>query len=263
MQPSLAELERALAARILARESPGLDAQLRVPAGADVAARLAIHVEGYPARILASLREAFPALAQILGAATFAALAQRYARAIPAELRNLNRVGEALAAFLERDPASADLPFLAALAELEWAVQRCVHAEWLRAFDASACAGWTLDDWARARVRFQPGLALVCAPWPLRELRETRLRERSEIDVDLVDRSDRVLVYRRGFEVAVESIAPGEALALRWLRAGDALGAVAGRLAAAGEQSSDVTRCFERWARLGLVVGCETEGTAH
>lgn len=257
MRPSLAELQRALAARILGEVEPPLDGWIRVPPDADASARLAVHVDGYPARIREALRETFPAVAQILGDGSFAALADRYAAVLPSELRNLNSVGAALPAFLESDRSSEELPFLPALAELEWAVDRCFHADLLPAFDASSCSEWSLEDWGRARIGFQPGLALVCAPWPLRELRETRRIERSKIDVDLIDRFDRLLVYRRGFEVVVESIGAAEAEAIASLRDRAPLGEVAAKLADAGAEPQSVAEYFGRWASLGLVVSCE------
>jgi hypothetical protein len=257
MQPSLAELQRALAARILAGEGSGLDAWIRVPSEADSAARVAVYVQGYPARIREALRETFPAMAHILGDGSFAAFADRYARELPSDTRNLNLVGADLPAYLESDRVSDALPFLPALAELEWAVDRCFHADLLRAFDPSTCSGWSLDDWERVKIGFQPGLALVCAPWPLRELRETYRCERSEIDVDVVDRCDQVLVYRRGFDVVVESIGAAEAAAVAALRSGELLGEVIAQLAASGAEPESVVGYFSRWASLELVVSCE------
>ena len=257
MPPSLADLQRALAGHIVAGEGPDLDAWIRVPSGADPAARVAVYVQGYPARIREALRETFPAVAHILGDGSFAALADGYARGVPADLRNLNVVGAALPEYLESDRASEDLPFLPALAELEWAVDRCFHADLLAAFEPSICSGWSLEDWGRAKIGFQPGLALVCAPWPLRELRETCRSERSEIDVDLIDRHDRVLVYRRGFEVAVESIGAAEAKAIASLQNQESLGEVTQKLAGTGAEPGSVAGFFGRWVSLGLVISCE------
>ncbi len=258
MRPSLAELQRSLAARIVDGEGADLDAWICVPSEADPAARVAVYVQGYPARIREALRETFPAVAHILGEGSFAALATRYVKCLPADLRNLNLVGAALAAHLESDRASDDLPFLPALAELEWAVERCFHADLLVAFEPSVCSGWSLDDWGRAKVGFQPGLAIVCAPWPLRELRETCQSERSEIDVNLVDRHDRVLVYRRGFEVVVESVGAAEAQAIESLQNRELLGEVTAKLAGSGAEPGSVVGFFGRWVSLGLVVSCES-----
>jgi len=114
-----------------------------------------------------------------------------------------------------------------------------------------------MEDWGRAKIEFQPGLALICAPWPLRELRETCQSERSEIDVDLVDRYDRVLVYRRGFEVVVESIGVAEAEAIESLQNREPLGEVTAKLAGSGAEPGSVIGFFGRWVSLGLVVSCE------
>jgi hypothetical protein len=257
MRPSLAELQRALAGRIMVGEGSDLDAWISVPSDANPAARVAVYVDGYPARIREALRETFPAVAHILGDGAFAALAARYAKRVPADLRNLNLVGAALPAYLELDRVSDDLPFLPALSELEWAVDRCFHADLLAAFEPSVCSGWSLEDWGRARIGFQPGLVLVCAAWPLRELRETRECERSEIDVNLVDRCDRLLVYRRGFEVVVESIGAAEAQALQSLQEGEVLGEVTAKLEDSGAEAGSVVDFFGRWISLGLVVSCE------
>jgi hypothetical protein len=262
MSPSLAELERALAARILGGTDPAVERWVRVPAGADAGARLAVHTAGYPARVTESLREAFPATALILGDGSFASLGERYAAQLPAELRNLNDAGAALSAFLRSDPLGDRLPFLPDLARLEWAVVECFHSELTEPFDASVCAGWGMDDWAEARVEFQPGMALVRSAWPIRELREARHRERSAIDVDLTDRPDRVLVSRRGFEVAVETVEAIEALAIERLLAGDRLGEVTAHLAAAGAEVDAVAHLFGRWASLGLVAACRSPRTA-
>ena len=257
MRPSLADLQRSLAARIVDGQGPDLDDWIGVPSDADPAARVAVYVQGYPARIREALSETFPAVAHILGDGSFSALAARYAKSLPADLGSLNIVGEALPTHLESDRASDDLPFLPALAELEWAVDRCFHGELLAAFEPSVCSGWSLEDWGRAKIGFQPGLALVCAPWPLRELRETCGCERSEIDVNLVDRHDRVLIYRRDFEVVVESVGAAEAEAIESLQNRELLGDVTAKLAGSGAEPGSVVGFFGRWVSLGLVVSCE------
>lgn len=256
MSPSLVELERAVAANILTGEGPDVADWIRVPADADVAARFAVYVDGYPARVTESLRETFPAVANILGEGSFAALVARYLAHVPAGERNLNYVGSALPAHLRSDKLRDDLPFLPDLAQLEWAATVCFHAKLATAFDASVCSGWRMEDWGRARIEFQPGLALLRSPWPLRELRETRHVERSKIDVDLVGRPDRVLVRRQGFEVVVESIGEIEAEAVERLLAGAPLGDTMARLAGSGVTPETVFEFFGRLFSLGLIVSC-------
>ena len=80
--PSLRELQRALSAHIVAGDGPPLDAWIRVPAGADSAARIAVYTDGYPARVTEALRETYPALANILGDGSLAGLSDRYRGAL-------------------------------------------------------------------------------------------------------------------------------------------------------------------------------------
>jgi hypothetical protein len=256
--PSLSELQHAVAERILGSPSPAVEDWIRLPPGVDCATRLAIYTDGYPARLAESLAESYPAVANILGAGSFAALASRYGEHPRSEVRNLNYVGVDLPSFLQSDSASEELPFLPDLARLEWAVLECFHARSEEPFDAAACRGrgrdWAMDDWALARVEFQPGVAVLRSPWPIRELRDTRDQEREDIDVDLVERPDCVLVYRQGFDVISEALEAPDACALERLKQGAPLGVVTAELAQAGAQGERVAQLFARWSSLGLVT---------
>ena len=75
--------------------------------------------------------------------------------------------------------------------------------------------------------------------------------------MDLVDRHDRVLVYRRGFDVAIESIGAAEAEAVESLQNRELLGDAIAKLAGSGAEPGSVVGFFSRWVSLGLVVSCE------
>jgi len=252
--PSLRELQHAFAAQIVAGDGPPLDDWIRVPAGADPAARIAVYTDGYPARVTAALRETYPALANILGDGSLAALCDRYRGALRDEPENLNYVGAELPRFLRTDRLTEQLAFLPDLAELEWAVTRCFHAAAGAPFDATRCRRWSFDDWQRAQIRFQPGLALLRSRWPLRALHATRNEDRSEIDVDLEQGGECVVVFRRGFEVAVEAAPPREADAIEAFQTGATLGEVSERLARADAGGDEVVELFQRWVELGLIA---------
>jgi hypothetical protein len=252
--PTLLELQRALAAHVVDGEGPALDAWISLPPGADPAARIAVYSAGYPARVTEALHESFPALAKILGDNAFAELSDRYRDVLRAEPRNLNDVGVDLPRFLRTDPASESLPFLPDLAALEWALTRSFHAAVTQRFDPKECSDWTLEDWPRARLDFQPGLALLRSRWPLRALHATREQERAEIDVDLEQGGESVLVFRRGYEVAVEAVTEREAIAIEAFLAGRTLGEVSELLARADAADDEVVALFQRWVSLELVA---------
>ncbi len=263
----LAEQQRAMAADILgspARDgSPALTASIRLPLGVDVETRLDIHRQGYPARIAEALEESFPAIATILGGESFHSLAGDYTAGIRKEPSNLNSIGANLPAFLARSELTRSLPFLPDLAGLEWAVVECFHAERHPPFDMSVCSDWSLDDWSEAKIEFQPATRLLRSAWPIRELRDAREVERSEIDIDLVDRPDQVLVYRADFDVVTESLDDSDALIFESLARGCRLGEVSLTLAEAGAAPARMSELFARWTASGLVRDCRVgEGLA-
>jgi hypothetical protein len=259
---TLRDVQRWLADVILAsdaeRAGPG---PVAAPPRGTIAERLHAYVDGYPARVHEALAEAFPAVAHLVGAAAFADLARRYLPRVPAGVYSLGEVGRALPDFLAADPLGADLPFLADLARLEWAVQRAFHAHLLPPFDAACVAGWTPDDWAEARVRFQAGTACVASAWPIRTLRDAQKTPREEIDVLLEGRPETVVVHRVDLRVACDPIEAGEAIVLGRLLGGATLGdAVADLSPAAAERLGGWTAS---WVARGLVVACERAGSSR
>ncbi|MCH7600861.1 MAG: putative DNA-binding domain-containing protein [Myxococcales bacterium] len=255
--PSLAELQSAITARILENDDPSLlDEWVLVPRGADPSLRFAIHREGYPARISSSLAEAFPAVANILGDGSLAKLTDRFIDSgLPAE-QNLNRIGRELPVFLASDPLTRNVPFLPDLAALEWAIFECFHSETGRDFDPATVGTLSLADWARTRIAFRPGTAVVTSAWPIRKLWMTRDLDRSEIDVDLSDRPEQALVYRVGFTVETQPLDLLEAHTLERLLDGVHLGEVMTDLSEWGVEPDRVTSFFASWLSLGLVSAC-------
>jgi hypothetical protein len=255
--PTSAEIQRALAERILGGEAPELEAWIDVPRGVDAAKRLAAHINGYPARIEESLGETYPALRHVLGDGDFAELADRYRPHLPPGESNLGFVGSELPAFLTRERLVRDLPFLVDLARLEWAVWGCFHARLVASFEASTCAAWTPDEWSRACVHFQPGVAVVRSRWPVRSLRECRNVAREDVDLDLMNRPENVVVYREGLTVVTRAVADLEAEMLDRLAAGESLGRLAARIADRGASPAAVSTCFTTWADSGLIARCD------
>ncbi len=255
--PTLAELQQGLATLILDGRDVGLERWVSVPTGVDVPTRLGVYTGGYPARLREALLEAFPAVAKIVGDGSLASMVERYRPHVPTGWCNLNFVGRALPDFLLSDRLAEELPFLPDLARLEWCVVECFHARVGEPFDLATAASWELDDWASARIAFQPGVALVSSPWPIHELRAARKRERSEIDVELVGRPQSVWVYRQGFEVVTELLDEVEAGIAQGLLEGRTLGDVMGQMEAESADAGSVLDLFARFATLGLVSACQ------
>ncbi len=204
--PSLRELQRLFAAPILAGAADApevLTEWLALPAGAAPTVRLAVYVEGYPARLGEALGEQFPAVAHLLGGPRFAALVDRYQRAARLESYNLNDAGAELPAFLRDDCIGGELPFLPDLAALEWAMTRSFHAV-AATIDPARLAG---DDAGAAMARLAPAVAVVESRWPIYALWSARATPRDAIDIDL-GVGESVLVCRDGDAVVCQLLTP-------------------------------------------------------
>jgi hypothetical protein len=224
--------------------------------GGHVGERLAVYVDGYPARVQEAIEEQFPALAHVVGPGAFTDLVLRYIERIPLRSYNLNDAGAELPRFLANDPLTAGLPFLPDLAQLEWHVARAFHAFEEPALDPRPLTHWTPEQWERALLRFQPGTALVTSDWPIREIWDCRDTPIETIDIDLNDRPDCVLVRRAGDAVVCESLDVREADALAALMVGHTIGSTIATLADRGEDPTLVSAWFTRWMTLGIVAGC-------
>jgi hypothetical protein len=237
-------------------EPDGLAAVIAPPPHGTTAERLHVYVAGYPARVYEALAEGFPAVAHVVGAGAFAALAERYAVRVPLDSRNLNDAGAALAEFLADDALTRELPFLPDLAALEWRVLRAFHAADVPPLDARMMADWDVENWEHAVLQLQPSVGLVRSAWPIREIWATRDTPLEEIDVALQDRPEHVLIRRHGFAVHCECIGAEEADALAALLSGQRLGDVAAALAARGGDPESVGTWFARWMAWGVIAGC-------
>lgn len=236
-----------------------LDGWIAVPAPAVAAERLQVHVNGYPARLLESLNEAFPALAHVVGIRAFGAMTERYVERVRPRSYNLNHAGEFLVDFLTRDPLTTDYAFLTDLAQLEWRVARAFHSFDIAPIEAASLATWTLRDWDRAVLHFQPSLALVRSKWPILDIWRHRETPLGEIDIELRDRPQDVLVYRGGLAVQCVEVNGEQPHALAALIAGSSLGDVSRALSERDVDGSQVSTWFATWMRDGLIVGASRD----
>jgi hypothetical protein len=250
-----------LAARLLGSAAgelrdPGrpLDRCLHVPPDADIAARLAVHAGGYPARLHEALAETYPAVARWVGPDGFAALVRRYADTVALTSYNLNEAGAALPQFLVDDPLARAQPFVPDLAALEWRVAVAFHAEECASLDPRAL-GWGVDDWTSAVLSFQPAVAVVASPFPLLELWSAREGSPVSPAPDASEDCEHVIVRRTGWVVRCETISAAEARALTRMLAGQPLAAVAAALAEDGCDPAVVSRWFGRWIADAMVIG--------
>lgn len=246
-EPSLEQVQRWMISRILPPERSGVagvEVELNPQAGDPGAERLSVYSGGYLARMEEALEEATPAVRHVVGRKGFHALAHGYAAQYPSHSYNLSRAGLHLPEFLKTYPLTAELPFLPDLARLEWAIVEAFHAFDQPPLGPAPLSALPAEDWERIRLVFQPSLQLVASAWPILDIWEARNRPVTEVCVDLVNRPQRVMVYRQALQVRCELLDDRQDAALKALLSGKPL----------GELPDLVPDWFSRWATAGLVV---------
>jgi hypothetical protein len=235
MTPSLRELQQGFAADVLGDTDTVL---VHVQDGVFAAAR---HFQIYRNNTFANLTDAlaacYPVIQRLVGEGFFGFLADGYIRHHPPRSGNLHDFGAALAEFIATFEPARSLPYLPDVARLEWAWQRSYHAQDAASLAPERLASVPAQDYARIVLRLHPSAVLLESAFPCRRIWQVnQLEYRGEPTVDLDTGPEQLLILRRGLDVVILTLDPGEYALLRSLDAGLNLGdASAAAFAAAPE----------------------------
>ena len=203
-----------------------------------------------------ALAAAYPVLAQLLGEETMAALARDLWRVHPPTRGDLGWFSAELPDWLAKVAELSDIPYLADVARLEWAVHRAHSAA-----DPSD-APPDLQILASAdpdtlRLHFVAGSAGVASAWPVltlwraHQVAADQPPELAPVREALAEgRAECAWVWRRGHRVELALLSPAERDFNADLQRGAALGPALG---AALER--DPTFSFEQWLTRALREG--------
>lgn len=270
--PDLAAHQRAFARALMRSGSDeggkdGDDA-CTLPFTADAATsvrRLAIHRANSIAAATKALAGSYPVIREVVGEEFFEALARAYWMAMPSRSGDLGDYGDAFDEFLAGFEHVRELPYLADLARLEWAVHRAECAADALPLDAMTLAEVPPDRRSALIFTFIPGTAIIASAYPIARIwslhRDDTLRadaakaDRFDIDWNIAEIA---LVARKGFEVRVVALDAGSAATLRAIQGGETLvDALAAGLAAAERAGTpfDVANASAAWLGDGLFAG--------
>ena len=113
-----------------------------------------------------TLRMAYPVLAQLLGADSFAALSRALWHAHPPARGDLAQWGGDLAGFVSASEQLLEEPYLADVARVEWALHTCAGCA-DRAPEPATFQLLMAHDPAALRLTLAPGCAVLHSAWPV------------------------------------------------------------------------------------------------
>ena len=203
-----------------------------------------------------ALSAAYPVLARLVGEETMAALARDLWHEHPPTRGDLAWFGAELADQLAATPELADVPYLADMARLEWAVHR-THTAADPHDEQPDLQALASEDPDALCVRFVDGCACVASTWPVLTIwRAHQVPAEAEPDLEparealAAGQGEAAWVWRRGHRVDVAALTSAECAFNQDLLAGEALGPALASVSARHPQFS-----FEQWLLRALRDG--------
>jgi hypothetical protein len=225
--PSLRELQQSFAAAVLA--PAGTAPGFAIAGSAPAADRIGIYRNAVFANYRNALRASFPVVLRLVGEPFFNAAVDAFVQANPSASGDLNVYGNAFGDFLGGYPHAADLPYLADVARLEWAVDEAQRAaDRVSALDdvLAALADAAPERLPSTRLRLDPSCRLVASDFPiLRIWQANQPGHEDDDDVSLDEGADHVVVRRGADGVALVRLGAGEYAFLAALAADATFGA--------------------------------------
>ena len=248
MPLALRELQSAVAAHLSGEDRPALVADV-LPG----ARRLSIHRHHMLDSLASALAATFPTVQAVVGADFFRRLARAFIdRSLPTQ-PVLAEYGAGFPVLIAGHDAARDLPYLADVARLDWALNLAFHAPAGGRLAAADLAAVPSDRLPSLRRRLAPGTVVVVSPYPLDGIWAASQPGAAPDPVDLAAGGVCLLVLRRSDDAAFVALSQGEAAFVAALGEGLSLEEAAGR----AETDFDLSACFARLLGLGVFAAMQ------
>jgi hypothetical protein len=227
MPLALRDLQAAFAAHIVDADRADLVAVV-VGDAIPAAARLDVYRHHVFRSLGTALAATFPTVQALVGADFFGSLARTFiAQSLPTQ-PVLAEYGAALPAFLDGYEAVRDLPYLADIARLDWALNLAFHASPGGRLTAADLSGISAERLPAMSIALAAGAALINSRYPLDRIWAASQPGAVEGTVDLNSGAAHLLVLRRPDDSAFVALTAGEAAFVACLADGQSLEVAAG-----------------------------------
>jgi hypothetical protein len=170
-----------------------------------------------------SLRAAFPVVDLMIGGNSFNALARDLWHRHPPERGDLAQWGETLPAFLASNGQLADVPYLADVAKVEWALH-CAASAADAPSDPASFARLSSEDPEMLTLALAPGTVVISSPFPVASLVLAHRNENPSLKEAArrlqQGRAESAVVWRRGLKPQIAQCSGVAATLLRCLLQG-------------------------------------------
>jgi hypothetical protein len=250
---SLRELQQRFAEAVFGGPAVASSFAAGAPALADD--RIGIYRNTIFANYRKALSATYPMVKRLVGGESFHGAVDAFVRTHPSTCGDLNIYGDCFADFLAAYPPAAELPYLADVARLEWAIDEAHRAPDSSRVPEAVLAALSIAPPARLpalRFRLDASCRLVASPFPILRIWQTNQDGYTGDDrVSLGDGGDALLVRRDPHGISLERVFAGDHAWLSALGSGEPLGVAIDR-----GQSADLT--FDLGAALRAHIAAGT-----
>lgn len=242
----LAELQQRFAA--------ALADPAEAPPVASSARRFAIHRNNVRAGIIGVLEARYPVVRRLVGDDFFMGLARAYLDAEPPTSPILMLYGSGFPAFVDSFDGTADVPYLADAARLEWLQHEAFHAADATAIGSSDLAAIPPERVAGVRLILHPSLRLLASPHPALTIWQMNSGPGDVPPAKLAAEAEHVLILRPALDVELRRIDAAVHAFCTALQDGSCLGNAVD-LATSHSSTFDVQRTLAGLIAMGAIVG--------
>lgn len=201
-----------------------------------------------------ALADVYPVLKRLLGEACFEGLARRYSHDYPSPSGNLHDFGEQFPLFLRSLAHLGAWPYLADIAQLEWAYHQIFHAAEQAPLALERLQAIAQTDYSNLRFKLHPASYLIESAYPIQAIWEANQADFSnETTIEVNGNPVCLLVYRQDFIIYMQPLPTAEFAFLQQLMQGRSL-TDAYAAACASLPEFNLIECLQRWLQQGLIV---------
>jgi hypothetical protein len=241
---ALPDLQKAFAGYLAGGDGSELALNVRgdsIPA----AARLRIHRHHVQQSLASALAATFPTVQTLVGGEIFGAVATAFvAGSLPGQ-PVLAEYGAAFPDFVRGYGPLQDLPYLADVARLDWALNVAFYSPDGPRLSATALQDMAPDQLVDLTLDLAPGSALVRSTYPIDRIWQACQPDSDDAPVDLAEGGASLLVLRGGDDATFVALDAAEAAFVAEIRGGATLG-VAAEAGLATGRAFDLSKCFGR-----------------
>ena len=217
----LAELQRAFQSHVLEDNvsiAGSIAGQINGSPEMPVPVRLEVYSEAYSLRLIEALGANFPQLQRLLGEASFAEVARRYITQYPSMHFSVRWFGDHLTTALRR--RFRGRPWLAELAQWEWAIAAAFDAADVAPLPLTALASVDPEEWPELQFQPHPSLQRLLLHTNAPALFKSLGNEVEAPAPMTLDRPQHWIIWRQDLTTRYRPLGIAEALALGTLCAG-------------------------------------------